>query len=213
MRLEEPREQAPAVERLSGAADPDALLMLRFQRGDADAFESLFLRYRRPLFQFVLRFTGNRARAEEMIQETFLKVIQNAGSYTVRAKFSTYIFRIARNLCLDHVKRAEGRHQTVSLHQPRGQEENGPTVGETLRNDSSTPQEEAVEKERGELLQTLIAALPPEQREVFLLRQVKGLKFHEIAKVVGCSSNTTKSRMRYALESLRAGLRKLDMVK
>jgi RNA polymerase sigma-70 factor (ECF subfamily) len=179
-------------------------LMVRFRDGDVRAFEILLARHQKPVYEFILRSVGshNSAVAEDLTQETFLRVVKQAKSYEQRAKFTTWLYTLARNLCIDNSRRMVHR-RTRSLDQPDEE-------GQTLL-DRTAAQGPAVDRKViGQQLQTRLAqaidSLPEDQREVFLMREQADLSFKEIADIVGISENTVKSRMRYALEKLRAQL-------
>lgn len=185
-------------------SDPrDERLLAAYRAGDVEAFEALLRRYRVPLFNVILRLVRDRGRAEEIYQDVWLKVIERSGEFRGDAKFSTWLYTIARNLCIDHQRKAKLRRH-ASLDQPISGSE-PPLVGR-VPNPGPSPQALAM----GGLARAQIAAavegLPDDQREVFLLRHLQGLAFREIAEVVGASTNTVKSRMRYALERLQAAL-------
>ena len=176
--------------------------MLRFQGGDARAFEVLVRRHRTPLFSFLRRLTGDRGRAEDLCQEAFLKVVRAAGSWEPRARFQTWLYAIARNQAVD-----EARRQAFRRAEPL----EGAAAAEAASEDPAPDglAEGALLRPR---LEAALAALPEEQREVFLLREYAGLRFPEIAEVTGVAENTVKSRMRYALEALRERLAALGIV-
>jgi RNA polymerase sigma-70 factor (ECF subfamily) len=186
--------------------------MLAFQAGDARAFEVLVRRHRTPVFNFILRFTGNRARAEDVLQETWLKVVRSAPEYEPKARFTTWLYTIARNLCVD-TARKESYRQATSLEAPVGGEDGdgGRPLGEALPDGGMNPERGAYNSRVRPLLERALAGLPEEQREVFLLREYSGIPFKEIAEVTGVSENTVKSRMRYALEGLRRRLGELGV--
>jgi RNA polymerase sigma-70 factor (ECF subfamily) len=185
--------------------------MLAFKSGDPRAFEVLVKRHRAPVFNFILRFTGNRARAEDLLQEAWLKVVRGAGEYEPKARFTTWVYTIARNLCVDSARK-ESYRQTESLDAPvEADEANGRALGETLPDGSVDPERGAHNTRLRPLLERALAALPDEQREVFILREYSGVAFKEIAAVTGTSENTVKSRMRYALEGLRKRLSELGV--
>jgi RNA polymerase sigma-70 factor (ECF subfamily) len=181
--------------------------MASFRHGDARAFEVLVSRHRRGLFNFLLRSVGNQSRAEELLQDVFVRVIRAKGRYEQTARFSTWIYTIARNICVDESRRAKFR-RTVSLDSPRrGRDgEEGASMLETTAEVQVGVDDAAM----GPTLQSRLAAaidrLPEDQREVFFMRQLSGLSFKEIGEVVGAPENTVKSRMRYALEKLREEL-------
>jgi RNA polymerase sigma-70 factor (ECF subfamily) len=180
--------------------ESDETLMLRFQAGDARAFEVLVRRHRTPVFSFLLRLTGDRGRAEDLCQETFLKVVKASVGWEERARFTTWLFAIARNLAVDEARRISFRR--AQPLEPQSGERPGPEVAA----DDPPPDSAADAALVRPKLEAALRALPPEQREVFLLREYSGLRFAEIAEVTGTPENTVKSRMRYALEALRAEL-------
>src|SRR6478672_12912503 len=105
--------------------------MLAFRSGNARAFETLVRRHRGPVFNFILRYTGQRARAEDLLQETWLKVVRSAGEYEPRARFTTWVYTIARNLCVDSARK-ETYRQTDSLDAPARDADDGRSVGEMV---------------------------------------------------------------------------------
>jgi RNA polymerase sigma-70 factor (ECF subfamily) len=192
----------------------DEELMEAYRDGNARAFECLLRRHQRPVFNFIHRHVGIESVAEEMLQEVFLRIIKGAPSYRRTAKFTTWLYTIARNLCVDQSRRAKHR-QTVSLDQPvaRG-ETDGAKLGDMVANGGPSVDRQAVGRELQQRLEEAITGLSEEQREVFLMREYAGLPFKEIAEVTGCPENTVKSRMRYALERLREELEEYrDMAK
>jgi RNA polymerase sigma-70 factor, ECF subfamily len=187
--------------------DADEVLMEAFRDGDARAFEQLVTRHQRGVYNFLLRSARDRARAEELLQEVFLRVIRSKQRYERTAKFTTWLYAIARNLCVDESRRARFRDHASLDASRRGRDgEGGQPLLATLAAED-VPTDEAAEA--GTLRERLAAAvdrLPEDQREVFLLRQMAGLSFREIGETVGIPENTVKSRMRYALEKLRGDL-------
>jgi RNA polymerase sigma-70 factor (ECF subfamily) len=186
-------------------ADPaDEWLLSAYRDGDAAAFETLLGRYRGPLFNVVLRSVRDRGRAEEIYQDVWMKVIERAEDFRGDAKFSTWLYTIARNLCIDHQRKMKFRRH-ASLDQPV------PGSEQAWAAEATNPGPSTEALAAGRIMQNRIEravqALPDEQREVFLLRQLQGLAFDEIAAVVGAPANTVKSRMRYALERLQRSLR------
>ena len=179
-------------------------LMLRFRDGDVRAFEFLLSRHQKPIYEFILRSVGqhNTALAEDLAQETFLRVVKQAKSYEQRAKFTTWLYTLARNLCIDNSRRMVHR-KTRSLDQP---DEEGQTMLDRTADKGPAVDRKVIGQQLQTRLQAAIDSLPDDQREVFLMREQADLSFKEIAEVVGISENTVKSRMRYALEKLRAQL-------
>ena len=181
----------------------DEELLALYAEGEASAFGVLLERHRGPMYNFVARNSGDPSRAEDLTQEVFLRAIQRADQFRGESKVTTWLYRIARNLCIDHRRRMRHRRHP-SLDAPA--REDGLPLRERLPGEVRPADREAV---RGDLRSKILAAvedLPEDQREVFLLRQIEGMAFAEIAEVVGASENTVKSRMRYALLRLRDGL-------
>ena len=185
--------------------DSDEALMLRYRDGEVRAFEVLVGRHRRPVYNFILRFVRNPAQAEDLLQETFLRVIKSAEDYQRQAKFTTWLYTIARNLCVDSSRRAKHRNM-ASLDAPVSKHEDAAPLGDFVAGSEMAGDRHAINQQLQERMRRAIEALPDEQREIFLLREVADLQFNEIAEVLGCPENTVKSRMRYALDKLRAAL-------
>lgn len=186
--------------------DSDEALMLRYQKGDARAFEVLLTRHRRPVYNFILRFVGDRAAAEDVLQEAFLRVIKGADTWERQAKFTTWLYTIARNLCVDASRRGKHR-KAASLDAPMSRDaDDSRTLLDVTADKSAGVDRQAIGNELGVKMHAAIAKLSEEQREVFLMREFLDMQFKEIAEVVGCPENTVKSRMRYALEKLREEL-------
>jgi RNA polymerase sigma-70 factor (ECF subfamily) len=200
-------QQEPAEAR-GGAAlreASDEALMERFRDGEARAFEEILRRHGTPLYNFVLRYTKNTAVAEDIVQDVFARVVRNASGWEQRSKLSTWLYTIARNACIDAARRASHRNHP-SLDQPMGADPEGRALGETVATDNPGGDRGAMDTEFRGALDKALAALPDEQREVFLMREVHHLPFKEIADITQVPVNTVKSRMRYALEGLRLHL-------
>jgi RNA polymerase sigma-70 factor, ECF subfamily len=184
----------------------DEALMIRFQSGDRAAFTLLVRRHQSPLYNFSLRQLRSAAAAEDVVQDAFVRVVQNAAEFKHAARFSTWLYTIARNLCVDHARKRALRNHP-SLDEPnRKAGSDGPTLGERTADVGANVERTAVSGEMRERLLEAVAQLPDDQREVFLLREGSNLPFKEIAEIVGAPENTIKSRMRYALERLQAAL-------
>jgi RNA polymerase sigma-70 factor (ECF subfamily) len=182
--------------------ETDEQLMRRFQRGEARAFETLMHRHRTPVHSFLLRLTGERTRAEDLVQETFLRLVKAAAGWEPRAAVRTWLFTIARNLATDAARR-QALRLTDSLDAP------GDGARPRLASPVApglAPDQAAEASQLRPRLEAALASLPDEQREVFLLREHAGLSFGEIAEATGVNENTVKSRMRYALLALRQRL-------
>jgi RNA polymerase sigma-70 factor (ECF subfamily) len=191
--------------------ETDEQLMHAYREGNARAFELLLARHERKVWNFLRRSVGDATLAEDLLQEVFLRVIKarlDSVDWKGEAKFTTWVYAIARNLCVDHARRAVHR-DARSLDAPtRLNVEDG--VGETLHDRLATAARDAEglasDGQVRARVDAAVAALPPDQREVFLLREVMDMPFAEIAVVVGAPEPTVKSRMRYALERLREAL-------
>lgn len=185
----------------------DEVLMLRFQGGDRDAFASLVRRHKTPIFNFILRQIRAPQVAEDLVQDVFVKVVQNAADFKHEARFSTWTYAIARNVCIDHLRKMSLRKHP-SLDQPGQADEDGPTLGERIPDvrPSAQVDRNVIGGELSGRIAAAVEGLPMEQREVFLLREVGHVPFKDIADMTGVSENTVKSRMRYALERLKEAL-------
>jgi len=184
----------------------DEALMLRYAKGDVGAFEQLLERHRRPLFGYLCRVLKNRELAEDTFQEVFARVIKARKTYRRTAKFGTWLYRIAHNASVDALRR-ESYRKTASLSETRSLNGNSDaTLEDAIPSPNPGPDAEFDRKEFSEALKRCIERLNPEQREVFVLRQYQNLPFKEIAGATGTTESTVKSRMRYALKSLRTML-------
>lgn len=181
----------------------DEELLAAFQQGDPGAFERLLRRHRGPLFTFLVRMTGDREKAEDLAQETFLRLVKGAAAWEQRARFQTWLYTIARNLCVDQSRRDKFRRADSLDAEGPGDE---PPLVDSVAAEGPGPDRGAESARLRPLLQAALLSLPAEQREVFILREQAGVPFKEIAEVVGVNENTVKSRMRYALEGLRKAL-------
>ena len=181
--------------------------MEAFAHGEVEAFDHLVRRHSRGLYNFLLRSVQSGSRAEELLQDVLVRVIRSKHRYQRSAKFTTWMYTIARNLCVDESRRARFRDHE-SLEAPRGP--NGTRTLLSGLRDDAVPTDARAEgvRLRAQLAQA-VSRLPDEQREVFLMRQLGGLSFREIGDAVGAPENTVKSRMRYALEKLRDELSEL----
>jgi RNA polymerase sigma-70 factor (ECF subfamily) len=179
------------------AADSDEALMLAYRDGDAGAFETLYSRHRGGLYRFVLRQCGSRSLADELFQDVWMNLIAARSRYVPSAKFSTFLYQVARNRVIDHF-RASGR----SLEQPENEDDplDPPAPPE------SQPEQTVERRETASRLLAALEALPPLQREAFLLHEEGELTLEEIAQLTGVGRETVKSRLRYALARLREKL-------
>lgn len=184
----------------------DSELMIRYAQGDDRAFTLLFERHKRPLYTYILRSCGRPDIADELLQDVFLRVINSASNYKPSAKFTTWLYRIARNACID-AARKRSRAQVYSLQNSAAGDDSGDSFQDRLVDDDARSGDiDADRKAFRDRLQRALEKLPEEQREVFLLREISGLTFREVAQIMDAPLPTIKSRMRYALEALRREL-------
>ena len=191
-------------QRLQDLADEE--LMARYVQDEEAAFELLLSRYRRPLFGYLFRYLGREDKAEDVFQEVFFEVIRARKRYRPESKFAAWIFRIARNRAVDRLRR-DGFREMESLDGPinPGKDESLSRLN-LIPDNQPSPEEAAGGRELEEALLAALEKLPPEQREVFWLKEKSEMTLAEIAELTGVSPNTVKSRLRYALEKIRSDL-------
>ena len=165
----------------------DEELMAAFQGGDDAAFEKLYVRYQRPIYQYVYRRMGSESRAEELTQEVFMGLIRSRGSWRQEASFKTYLYRIAFNQCASEARRADFR-ATDPLERPDG-------TSIDVESDGPSPDGVASRREEAALISRALEQLDGEQREAILLREYQGLSYDEIAEITGVALGTVKSRI------------------
>jgi RNA polymerase sigma factor (sigma-70 family) len=180
----------------SGADPSDDMLMLAWTGGDVSAFERLYARHRTPLYRFLLRQLRDPALADELFQDVWQRVIAARAGWRPDAAFRTWLFRIAHNRLGDHWRAA--KHRPASPQDGEARAARLP--------DPDTPEHALSEFEQRRRLQRAIEALPEEQRTVVLLRLEQELSLEEIGEITGAGRETVKSRLRYAMDKLRAGL-------
>jgi RNA polymerase sigma-70 factor (ECF subfamily) len=191
-----PLSRAPTVA-YAPAMDPapeDSALMLRYKDGDVGAFETLYKRHNDSLFRYLMRLCRHRATAEDLFQEVWGKIIKARERYRPTAKFTTFLYRVAHNCFIDHIRRNQ-RHQNTADIEPDTQQ--NPAEGPDVATERSLARRR---------LESALGDLPDEQRDVFLLHEEGGLSLDEIAHVTGVNRETIKSRLRYAVNKLRAAI-------
>lgn len=180
----------------------DEALMLRYRDGDAGAFDVLYLRHKGAVYRYLLRQLRDAAIAEELFQEIWINVINARARYAVQAQFRTWLYRIARNRLIDHLRR-QGDRQFVSLQGGDDDEDPPLEIADVPTNNPEVRQWAGQQLER---LVELVEALPAAQRETFLLHHEGEMSVDAIAEATGVNRETAKSRLRYALNKLRRGL-------
>lgn len=186
------RELSDAVydsrrERVGDPAMTDEELMTAFQGGDDAAFEELYGRYRRSIYQYVFRRLVNASRAEELAQEVFMGLIRSRGSWRQEASFKTYLYRIAFNQCASEARRADFR-----VLDPL-EREDGSTID--VEDHGISPDGHASQQQEAALVVAALDRIDPEQREAIVMREYQGLSYEEIADVTGVAVGTVKSRI------------------
>ena len=187
------------------ASDPDADVMLRVKTGDDAAFGYLVQKYRRPLVGFMYRLCRNPATAEELAQEVFLRVYRSREGYEASAKFSTWLYRIATNLAVNHARdtRHERPENTVRLDEPDAETGTTPDVAdETL-----SAEEQLLKRERLAAIKAKVNALPERQRLAVMMHKYQQMDYRQIAAVMKLSESATKSLLFRAYETLREQLK------
>jgi RNA polymerase sigma-70 factor (ECF subfamily) len=170
----------------------DSWLIKAYLGGDVGSFEELYVRYETRLLGYIAGMVGERAVAEDIFQETFLKVLRSLNRYREKGSFRAWLFKVAANLCRDHHRRRV-RRERVERELARG--------GAV----SPDPEKLLEEEQLRETLSRLVVALPEDQKEVVLLRTRGGLSFREIARLQGCPIGTALWRMHLAVRRLREG--------
>lgn len=177
-----------------GHTPDDSALMLRYQDGDLSAFETLYRRHNDPLYRYLLRLCRHKDTAEDIFQDVWGKIVKARASYRPTAKFTTFLYRVAHNCFIDHLRRNKRHSNSTELE------------AELYAHPGEQPEtltERSLAKER---LSKALLDLPDEQRDTFLLHEEAGLSLDQIASVTGCNRETAKSRLRYAVNKLRAAI-------
>jgi RNA polymerase sigma-70 factor (ECF subfamily) len=183
----------------------DAEVMLRVKAGDQSAFDYLVRKYRRPLVSFMYRMARNTAVAEDLAQEVFLRVYRSRQTYEASAKFTTWLYRIATNLAVNHARdtRHERPEVTVSLDEP--DEQTGTTLD--LPDATVTAEESLVRRERRFAIRAKVEALPERQKLAVIMHKYQQMDYKQIADVLKLSESATKSLLFRAYETLREQLK------
>jgi len=192
-----------AVSSNEGVSDVD--MMLRVKTGDESAFAYLVQKYRRPMVGFMYRLCHNPSTAEELAQEVFLRVYRSRTSYEPSAKFTTWLYRIATNLAVNHARdtRHERPENTVRLDEPDQETGNTPD----LADESLTAEEQILKRERLAAIRSKVNALPERQRIAVIMHKYQQMDYRQIAGVLKLSESATKSLLFRAYETLREQLK------
>jgi RNA polymerase sigma-70 factor (ECF subfamily) len=202
-----PQAAASLPAAITGVESSDADVMLRVKAGDQSAFDYLVQKYRRPLISFMYRMARNSAAAEDLAQEVFLRVYRSRESYEASAKFTTWLYRIATNLAVNHARdtRHERPEVSVSLDETAGDDSSGATL--QLPDGSLTAEQIMVQRERLQAIRSKVEALPEQQRLAVVMHKYQQMDYKEIAAVLKKSESATKSLLFRAYETLRDQLK------
>ncbi len=178
----------------------DEQLVALTVKGDVSAFNEIVARWEGRLYSFVYRYLGDPEEAKDITQESFVRAYSHLEGFRGQSKFSSWLYQIALNLCRSKLRRHQA-HPTVSID---GREEDNPLWA--LPDQRSTPAEYTLEQERAVAVREALAQLPEAQRTVIILKEYNGLKFREIAEILGTPESTVKSRLYHGLENLAQAL-------
>ena len=187
----------------------DEALMAHVANGSHSAFEVLLYRYEGPLITFCYAFMKNRDSAEDLAQETFLRVYKSAGRYQPVAKFSTWLYKIAANLCINELKKGKLR-QTLSLDDPAGPDPEGTKIIERIAIAGDLPLTAVERREAHSMIGRAIDHLPDDQRTTLIMVEYHGMTYQEIAEILGVTVSAVKMRVKRARENLRQSLKILS---
>jgi RNA polymerase sigma-70 factor, ECF subfamily len=196
---------ANLISALFSASDEQLMWRVKLQ-DDAEAFASLMSRWQKPIENLCIRMTGDMHRAEDLAQSAFAKIFARRADWEPAGKFSTFLWRVALNLCHDELRRTKRRGE-CSLDVL---DEEGESQPDFIASEDPAPDEQADSRERAELVRNALLKLATHYREVVVLRHYEGLKFHEIGDVLAIPEGTVKSRMAEALTQLNRLLQHLD---
>jgi RNA polymerase sigma-70 factor (ECF subfamily) len=188
---------------LSGLSDAE--VMLRVKAGDDGAFNYLVDKFRRPMISFMYRMTHNSATAEDLAQEVFLRVYRSRAGYTADAKFTTWLYRIATNLAVNHARDTRHERPEVTVNIDESDEETGLTVD--VPDTSMNAEQDILRSERLAAIRKHVEALPERQRLAVLMHKYQNMDYKQIADVLHLSESATKSLLFRAYETLREKLK------
>jgi RNA polymerase sigma-70 factor (ECF subfamily) len=182
-------------------------LMTRIAKGDGDAFEILVDRHQASVLNLIYRFIGDRTQAKDLAQEVFIKVWQAAKTYRPEAKFTTWIYRIATNVCFNELKSARRRRW---FQFRRSNEDNEGSIEETFSDGSPTAEDLLLERERSRQISDALQSLPDNQRMALVLKRYDDLSYAEIAQIIGCSVSAVESLLVRAKRTLQEKLKSFE---
>lgn len=166
--------------------------MIACRKGETDALEQLYKRYYKQLYGYVSRYLYDPDRAEDIVQEVFFRVYNNRENYEPTAKFSSWVYRIARNLCVDDKRRHWSRR--VVLNSQLSEDDGGPDFLDFAADRGINARDRFLEKTDMDIIREAIESLSDEQREVMLLHKYEGMSYKEIADILGVTPESVKQR-------------------
>jgi RNA polymerase sigma-70 factor, ECF subfamily len=180
--------------------------VVRLRRGDLNALSELMTRYQNRLYRYLLRIVRQPAEAEDLFQQTWLRVVEKIRSFDASRNFDAWLFTLARNLAIDHLRRVRPQSLDEPLAEPLANSGHSETVADRIPSKDRTPLDHALAAERRTEITEAMAGLPMIYREVLTLRFEEEMKIEEIAQVTAVPLSTVKSRLRRSLEQLRYAL-------
>jgi RNA polymerase sigma-70 factor (ECF subfamily) len=183
----------------------DEQLMIAYRDGDAGAFDTLYRRHKGPVYRYMLRQCRDAGVADELFQDVWMNLIRARESYTVQAKFTTYIYKLAHNRLIDHYRK-HGQVAMVSFDDDSEDHDGAPVIAEPVAAPRDEPERHLDIKQQAAQLLELLGMLPEPQREAFVMQYEGGMSVEEIADATGVTRETAKSRLRYAMAKIRQGL-------
>ena len=183
-------------------ADPDAELMLRLKNGEDWILNELMTHWQQPLVAFIYRYIGHETDALDLAQEAFVRVYQTRQRYTIQAKFSTWLFAIAGNLCRNHLRWRQRRRESV----PESWDTEDAQLAESFRSSDDPPDQAIIRSESISIIKEVVSKLPHDLKMVILLYEYQGLSYEETSSVLGCSIKAVEMKLYRARKLLRERL-------
>jgi RNA polymerase sigma-70 factor (ECF subfamily) len=188
-------------------ADPDAELMLRLKNGEDSVLNELMGRWQQSLVAFIYRYIGDETDALDLAQETFVRVYQTRRRYTVKAKFSTWLFAIAANLCRNHLRWRQRRRESVA----ETLDTEDVQLAGSLRSLDDSPDQAIIRSESISIIKEIVSQLPHDLKTVILLYEYQTLSYEDISSVLGCSIKAVEMKLYRARKLLRETLSRSDL--
>ncbi|HEY8350494.1 MAG TPA: sigma-70 family RNA polymerase sigma factor [Clostridia bacterium] len=178
----------------------ERLLISKAKAGDVEAFEQLIEAYQKKVYNLALRMTGNQDDAADLAQEAFIRVFRSISGFKEQSSFSTWVYRITTNVCLDEIRKRKNR-KVISIDEEIHMDDGD--IKRQVISEEPLPDELAEREELRSIVNAAINSLPEDQRIVLTLRDLNGLSYDEIAKILDCPGGTVKSRINRARQALR----------